>query len=86
MRNISNYSNLLEQQLFMDKVNPCNNIDTTPCSAILMTNLSSQDNGISKNNFEQAKSGSNKENGDSKKMTSQKSMLGGKVLKFKNQN
>ena len=52
MRNISNYSNLLEQQLFMDKVNPCNNIDTTPCSAILMTNLSSQDNGISKNNFE----------------------------------
>jgi len=50
MKNISNYSNLLEQQLLLEKNESLTNIvDTTPASNIVMTNLSDQDNGIPKN-------------------------------------
>jgi len=66
MRNISNYSNLLEQQLLMDNLNP--SLDSTPSSNLRMTNLSNQDQGISKNSFESCKTAGslfNKENKDS---------------------
>lgn len=61
MKNISNYSNLLEQQLFIEKNQSLSKIvDTTPASNILMTNLSDQDNGIPKNQFDKCQ---DKENG-----------------------
>ena len=50
MKNISNYNNLLEQQLFFYKNDPFACIDVTPSSNILMANLSHQD--IPKNKFE----------------------------------
>jgi len=41
MKNISNYSNLLEQQLFIEKNQSLSKVvDTTAASNILMTNLS----------------------------------------------
>lgn len=42
MKNISNYSNLLEQQLFFDKNDPLASVDTSAASNIVMTNLSDE--------------------------------------------
>lgn len=52
MKNISNYSNMLEQQLLFDNMNISATVDSTPNSNILMTNLSHHDHGIPKNNFD----------------------------------
>jgi hypothetical protein len=48
MKNISNYSNLLEQQLFLDRHEPCQSIDSTPKTNLVMTNLSKGDQGPNK--------------------------------------
>ena len=89
MKNISYYSNMLEQQLLFDNMNISSTVDSTPNSNIMMTNLSHQDHGIPKNNFDVH---GNKENQDSsstistkgiQKNHNQKSVLAGKVLKFK---
>lgn len=52
IKNISNYENLLEQQLFFDKKDPLALIDSTPGSNIMMSNLSHNDNTIPKSSFE----------------------------------
>ena len=87
MKNISNYNNLLEQQLFFDKNDPFSCVDVSASSNILMSNLSHQD--IPKNKFEIKQS--NKENNQigekplqklSQRNVLQKSVLGGKVLKY----
>lgn len=80
MKNISNYNSLLEQQLFYDKNDPMACVDGTPSCNLMMSNLSHQD--IKKENNQGEK--------PLKKLTQknvlQKSVLGGKVLKFRKAN
>lgn len=73
MKNISNYTNLLEQQLLLDTVNPTASVDSTASSSILMTNLSASDSD--KQIYSKKTEPASRQN--------QKSVLGGKVFKFK---
>jgi len=87
-KSISNYSNLLEQQLFLEKHSP--NIDSAPRCNLMMSNLSQNEPFQNSSGTEQDlsmlfnKEGS--EYNNHKKQGTQKSMLSSKVLRFNGDN
>lgn len=80
MRNVSNYTNLLEQQLLYDKEEPSKCIDTSGKSTIYMTNLSNE--GIRKQTNKENEHGLDAQTIKNKNSL-QKSLLANRVLQFK---